>query len=93
MTLEEAAALSEAGTLGERLLSLDMPLAHLPRLEAAPGLRRAVANGAKLPLRALRGDMPPEGQPVRIYLEGMFWGMAVREGEQMVWRALIAPEG
>ena len=93
MTLEEAAALSEAGTLGERLLSLYMPLAHLPRLEAAPGLRRAVANGAKLPLRALRGDMPPEGQPVRIYLEGMFWGMAVREGEQMVWRALIAPEG
>ena len=93
MTLEEAAALSEAGALGDRLLPLDMPLAHLPRLEAPPGLRRMVQNGVKLPLRALRGDVPEAGCPVRIYLEGAFWGMAVREGEQMVWRALIAPEG
>ena len=92
-TLEEAAALSEAGTLGNRLLPLDMPLSHLPRLEAAPSLRRMVQNGVKLPLRAMRGDVPAMGSPTRIYLDGAFWGMAVREGEQMVWRALIAPEG
>ena len=93
MTLEEAAALSAGGTLGSRLLPLDMPLAHLPRMEAPPGLRRMVQNGVKLPLRALRGDVPEAGSPTRIYLDGAFWGMAVREGEQMVWRALIAPEG
>ena len=79
--------------MGDRLLPLDMPLSHLPRLEAAPSLRRMVQNGVKLPLRAMRGDVPAMGSPTRIYLDGAFWGMAVREGEQMVWRALIAPEG
>ena len=34
-----------------------------------------------------------EGEPVRIYLAGEFWGIAVRREEELVWKAQIAPEG
>ena len=93
MTLEEAAALKEAGQLGAHLLALDMPLQHLPRVNARPALRKQVENGVKLPLRRVDGDELAEGQVTRVYLEDAFWGMAAREGDMLVWRALIAPEG
>ena len=94
MTLEEAAALQETGDLGAHLLPLDMPLQHMPRVNAAPWVRKQVENGVKLPLRSVRGaDELTEGQVTRVYLEGEFWGMAAREGNELVWRALIAPEG
>ncbi|MCH5287027.1 MAG: tRNA pseudouridine(55) synthase TruB [Christensenellaceae bacterium] len=93
MTLEEAAAFAEAGELGARLLALDAPLGHLPRLEAPSSLSRLVAGGAKLPADRLKGAAAlPEGQPVRIYMKGEFWGIGAREGEQLLWRAQMPPE-
>lgn len=93
MTLEEAAAFAEEGTLSQHLLALDMPLQHMPRVEVSTGLRKLVENGAKLPLNRLHGDMLEEGQVTRVYLNHAFWGMAAREGDMLTWRALIAPEG
>lgn len=93
MTLEEAAELKEQGRLAESLLALDMPLQHLPRVDARPALRKQVENGVKLPLRRVDGDELEEGQVTRVYLNDEFWGMAAREGDMLVWRALIAPEG
>ncbi|MBR2718988.1 MAG: tRNA pseudouridine(55) synthase TruB [Clostridia bacterium] len=93
MTLEEAAELKEQGRLAESLLALDMPLQHLPRVDARPALCKQVENGVKLPLRRVDGDELEEGQVTRVYLNDEFWGMAAREGDMLVWRALIAPEG
>lgn len=93
MTLEEAAALKETGELASHLLALDMPLQHLPRVDVRPGLRKQVENGVKLPLKRVDGDELAEGQATRVYLDNEFWGMAAREGDMLVWRALIAPEG
>lgn len=93
MTVEEAAALQGEGRLAECLLPLDMPLQHLPRADVGETLRKQVENGVKLPMRAARGGAKlAEGQAVRVYLSGAFWGMAVREGDKLSWRALIAPE-
>ncbi len=93
MTLEEAAACREAGTLARHLLPLDMPLAHLPRADVPEALRKQVANGAKLPLQAIADARAlPEGGVTRVYLAGQFWGMAARENDALVWRAQIAPE-
>ena len=91
MTLEEARELAEQGRLKERLLPPEFALGHLARTDVSPRLRNKVINGAKLPLE-FSGGIPAEGEPVRIYLEGEFWGIAVRQGAQMVWKALIAPE-
>jgi len=88
MTLEEASALAETGALAAKLLPLDMPLGHLPRLDVPLRLRKQVMNGARLPF--VGGAA--EGQATRIYLDGAFWGLAAREGGVMVWRAQIAPE-
>ena len=93
MTLEEAAALKETGELASHLLALDMPLQHLPRVDVRPSLRKQVENGVKLPLKRVDGDELAEGQATRVYLDNEFWGMAAREGDMLVWRALIAPEG
>lgn len=93
MTLEEAAAYAQAGTLSQHLLALDMPLQHMPRVDAPTGLRKQVENGAKLPLNRLHGDTLAEGQVTRVYLNDQFWGMAAREGDRLTWRAQIAPEG
>ena len=92
MTLEEAAALKDEGRLAESLLKLDMPLQHLPRVDARSSIRKQVENGAKLPLNRLDGPELSEGQVARVYLNDQFWGMAAREGDVLTWRALIAPE-
>ena len=90
MTLEEAAAYAQAGTLAENLIPLDMPLAHIPRVDVPSRYRKQVINGAKIPLKDTELE---ENRPVRVYQRGEFWGMAAREGDMLVWRAQIAPEG
>lgn len=93
MTLEEAAAFAEEGTLAERLLALDAPLQHLPRVDAPAWLNRLVAGGSKLPANRIPGAMErEEGQPLRVYMNGAFWGIAAREGEQLLWRAQMPPD-
>ena len=91
MTLDEARELAEKGELAGRLLPPDYPLAHLPRLDMPRQYRKPVINGAKLTLPA-GTDIPDEGVPVRIYLEGQFWGIAARQGKILAWKAQIAPE-
>ncbi len=89
MTLEEVEALAKIGKLADQLIPLDMPLGHMPRLDVPSKLRKRVVNGAKLPI--LPGT-PEDGKPVRVYSQNEFWGIAVKEENELVWRALIAPE-
>ena len=79
------------GKLNERMLLPDYPLEHLRRLDVPAQMKKMVMNGAKLPLFNT-DELPEENEPVRIYLEGRFWGIAARQGNQMAWKALIAPE-
>ena len=91
VTIERARELAENGELKAELHTPDYALGHLKRMDVPAGLRKLVVNGAKLPV--LKGTgLYQEGEPVRIYLDGNFWGIAVKQEKQMIWRALIAPE-
>lgn len=93
MTLEEITAMAQAGTLQQHLLPLDMPIQHLPRVDAGAWIDKLVRNGVKLAVKACKGAKDlQEGQATRVYLHDQFWGMAVREGDFLLWRAQIAPE-
>lgn len=93
MTLEEITAMAQAGTLQQHLLPLDMPIRHLPRVDAGAWIDKLVRNGVKLAVKACKGAKDlQEGQATRVYLHDQFWGMAVREGDFLLWRAQIAPE-
>ncbi len=93
MTLEEAAAYREAGTLAEHLLPLDWPIQHITRVDVPPFLQKQVVNGVRLPIEKVRSARDlPEGAIVRIYLNGEFWGMAERQADMMVWKCQIPPE-
>ena len=91
ITLEEAKALAEAGQLESRLLPPDYALGHLPKTDIPVRFGKAVINGAKLPLFH-DAEVLQEGEAVRVYLRNQFWGIAVRRGEELVWKAQIAPE-
>ncbi len=93
MTLEEAAAYRDEGTLARRLLPLDWPIPHIRRVDVPAFLKKQVTNGVKLPIGKVRsaGDVP-EGQIVRIYLNNEFWGMAEREQDMLVWKCQMPPE-
>ena len=92
LTLDEARALAEAGELSGRMLKPDYPLGHLPRADVPEKFAKRVINGGKIPLAGWNSPDLPEGCATRIYLDGAFWGMAVRQGKELVWRAQIAPE-
>lgn len=93
MTLEEAAAYREAGTLAEHLLALDWPIRHIPRVDVADDLAKQVVNGVKLPLaRIPQAREAAEGGVVRIYLKNEFWGMAERQADMLVWKCQLPPE-
>ena len=92
ITLEDARSLAERGSLISRLLPPDYPLAHLPRADAQDKLSRKIAAGARLPIRDVRGDLPEAGKPIRLYLRDEFWGIVEQQGDELVWRAQIAPE-
>ena len=91
ITMEEAKALAEAGQLESRLLPPDYALGHLPKTDIPVRFGKAVINGAKLPLFH-DAEVLQEGEAVRVYLRNQFWGIAVRRGEELVWKAQIAPE-
>ena len=92
-TLEELEAHIRAGTLADCLTAMDAPLRHLPRTDVPHWLEKQVRNGAHLPLAKLRAaeELAP-GEVTRVYLDGRFWGMAAREENELVWRALIPPD-
>ena len=91
ITPDNARDLAEKGELEKRMLPPDYPLGHLPRTDVPPRYRKSVMNGMKLPLMPGTENLAKE-EPVRVYLEEQFWGIAVRHEEQLVWKALIAPE-
>lgn len=91
VTLDEARELAAQGRLEERLLPTDYAIGHLPRKDVSVKKKKLVENGAKIPIDP--GDEKyAESEPVRIYLENRFWGIAVKQENQMIWKALIAPE-
>ena len=93
MTLEEAAGYKEAGTLAEHLLPLDWPIAHIHRVDAPAFLHKQVVNGVKLPVKRVKQAAEvAEGQFVRVYLHGQFWGIAVREGDMLNWKCQTPPD-
>ena len=92
LTLQETEELAKAGTLEERLIPLDVPISHLKRLNAPEELLSRVSAGAALPLRLLEGEVPEEAEAARLYLDQAFWGLMIRRGNEMVWRAQIPPE-
>ena len=93
MTLEEAAAYREEGTLAEHLLPLDWPIQHICRVDVPPFLEKQVINGVRLPAAKIRqaAEVSDE-QSVRVYLNGQFWGMAQRQADMLVWKCQIPPE-
>lgn len=93
MTVEEAAAHKEAGTLADNLLPLDWPIQHIHRVDVPAFLQKQVVNGVKLPVKRVRNAADAaEGQPVRVYLHGQFWGIAAREGDMLVWKCQTPPD-
>ena len=92
LKLEDAVHMAEEGKLAGKLLPPDYPLAHIPRTDVPEHLSRQVINGAKIPLTGRMKAETAEGEPVRIYLRNEFWGIAVRRGMELAWRAQIAPE-
>ena len=92
LTLEESRSLADQGRLMTRLLPPDYPLGHLCRVDADEKLARKIATGARLPSRDVRGMLPEAGKPIRLYLRDTFWGIVEQRGEELVWRAQIAPD-
>lgn len=92
LTPEEAGRLAAAGELTERILPPDYPLGHLPRTDVPAAMGKRVANGARIPLDGWNHSGIREGEVTRIYLNDCFWGLAVRQGRELIWKAQIAPE-
>ena len=93
MTLEEAAAYREAGTLAQHLLPLDWPIQHIRRIDVPAWLQKQVANGVRLPIEKVHhAKGVAEGGIVRIYLNNEFWGMAERQADMLVWKCQLPPE-
>ncbi len=91
LTIEQAEELAQKNRLKDYLFPVDFAIGHLPRLDVPERMRKQVMHGSKLTLDC-GTNLPEEGLPVRIYLDGCFWGIASRQNEHMVWKALIAPE-
>lgn len=77
-TMEEIEASDDLEPL---LVAMDRPLGHVPRVDVVPWAERFVRNGNTLTLKELRGELPEEGIPVRLYLHDRFAGMGrLRDG-------------
>ena len=92
LSLETARELAAEGRLSGKLIPMDRPIAHLPRMNVPAWMAKAVSAGAKLPLDKMQGEAPAEGGITRIYLQDAFWGIAARNGNELVWRAQIPPD-
>ncbi len=93
MTVEEAAAYREAGTLADNLLPLDWPIQHIHRVDVPGYLQKQVINGVKLPVKRIASARETaEGHNVRVYQNGQFWGIAAREGDMLVWKCQTPPD-
>lgn len=91
VSLDEARNLAEEGKLREKLLPPDFALTGLPRADVPEKWRKKVENGARIPGGGWSPNSLPENAPVRVYMKDEFWGIAVFQNQELVWKALIAP--
>ncbi len=92
LTREQIDAAAAEGTLADKLLPLDVPLAHLPAIRVGEEARHAVINGNPLKPRWL--DAPaPEAEAVRIYLNDSFAGIGAPQPDGTVrFKAMLLSE-
>lgn len=74
VTMEELEEARRNGTLESKLLPMDAPLGHIPRIDADTKYEKQLRNGVALPAARL-GAEGIDG-PVRIYLAGDLLGIA-----------------
>ena len=92
ITLDEAKALSEAGTLDEKLRPVESLFAHLPAITVSGAQATRFGNGGQLDLKripAFRKQNPPDGEIVRVRGEkGEFLGLGQVQAEKG-WLAIL----
>lgn len=92
ITLDEAKALSEAGTLEEKLRPVESLFAHLPAVTVSGAQAARFGNGGQLDLKripAFRKQNPPDGEIVRVRGEkGEFLGLGQVQAEKG-WLAIL----
>lgn len=92
VTLDEAKALSEAGTLEEKLRPVESLFAHLPAITVSGAQTARFGNGGQLDLKripAFRKQNPPDGEIVRVRGEkGEFLGLGQVQTEKG-WLAIL----
>ena len=92
LTREEIDAAYQDGTLAQKLVPLDAPLGHLPRVDLTEQAWHAVRNGNVLkPIWML--SPAPKAENVRIYLEGRFAGIGETQADGSVrFKAMLLGE-
>lgn len=92
ITLDEAKALSEAGTLEEKLRPVESLFAHLPAITVSGAQAARFGNGGQLDLKRIpvfRKQNPPDGEIVRVRGEkGEFLGLGQVQAEKG-WLAIL----
>ena len=92
ITLDEAKALSEAGTLEEKLRPVESLFAHLSAVTVSGAQATRFGNGGQLDLKripAFRKQNPPDGEIVRVRGEkGEFLGLGQVQTEKG-WLAIL----
>ena len=92
ITLDEAKALSKAGTLEEKLRPVESLFAHLPAITVSGAQAARFGNGGQLDLKripAFRKQNPPDGEIVRVRGEkGEFLGLGQVQAEKG-WLAIL----
>ena len=87
ITLDEAKALSEAGTLEEKLRPVESLFVHLPAVTVSPAQATRFGNGGQLDLNRIatfRKKKPQIGGVFRVKTEdGIFLGLGKIEEEQL----------
>ena len=88
MTLEEAEEATKAGLLQAKMIPMDQPLLHLQCMDVPEKLEKQARNGVALRVDVM-GDTLNEGENLRIYLHGRFFGIGTREREWIKWKAVF----
>lgn len=92
ITLDEAKALSEAGTLEEKLRPVESLFTYLPAVTVSGAQATRFGNGGQLDLKripAFRKQNPPDGEIVRVRGEkGEFLGLGQVQAEKG-WLAIL----
>ena len=89
-TLEELQKAKEEGRLSECLIPMDMPLEHLSRVDVPGALMNICRNGGAMRCSAFdHMGQATENEPLRVYLNNTFMGIACRQGSSIVFRAMV----